>query len=86
MRGLQGKDEKAKDEKYQTNLANGTLEMTKDSHGQLVPTGKPNPGILQGKILVKADQALPYGLLRKVMYTASMAGFPKMKMATVVGH
>lgn len=80
------KDEKAKDEKYQANLAAGTPEMMKDSHGNMVPTGKPNPGILEGRILVKADQNLSYGVLRKVMYTASMAGFPKLKMATVVGN
>ncbi len=49
-------------------------------------TKKANPGVLDGKIIVKADQNLSYGVLRKVMYTASMAGFPKMKMATVVGN
>lgn len=64
------KDEKKKDEDFQS----GATKV------------KPNPGILDGKILVKADQNLSYGVLRKVMYTASMAGFPKMKMATVVGN
>lgn len=80
------KDEKAKEEKYEANMAAGTPEMVKDAHGNLVPGGKPNPGILEGRILVKADQNLSYGVLRKVMYTASMAGFPKLKMATVVGN
>jgi biopolymer transport protein ExbD len=80
------KDEKAKDEKYQADIAAGTPQMVKDAHGKLVPGPRPNAGILEGRILVKADQSLPYGLLRKVMYTASMAGFPKMKMATVVGN
>jgi len=80
------KEEKARDEKYNADIAAGTPQMTKDAHGNLIPAGKANPGILEGRILVKADQALPYGLLRKVMYTASMAGFPKMKMATVVGN
>lgn len=47
---------------------------------------KANSGVLDGKILVKADQTFSYGVMRKVMYTASMAGFPKMKMATVVGN
>jgi biopolymer transport protein ExbD len=46
---------------------------------------KPNPGILDGRVILKADANLPYGLLRKVMYTSSMAGFPKLKLATVVG-
>jgi biopolymer transport protein ExbD len=38
-----------------------------------------------GKILLQADQSLNYAVLRKVMYTASMAGFPKLKLATVIG-
>jgi biopolymer transport protein ExbD len=80
------KDEKARDEKYQADIAAGTPQMIKDAHGNLIPAPRPNPGILEGRILVKADQSLPYGILRKVMYTASMAGFPKMKMATVVGN
>lgn len=49
-------------------------------------TEKPNIGILEGRILMKADSALSYGTLRKVMYTASMAGFPKLKLATVIGQ
>lgn len=40
----------------------------------------------EGKILLMADESLSYQVLRKVMYTASMAGFPKMKLATVVGN
>lgn len=40
----------------------------------------------QGKILFQADQELPYSLLRKVMYTASMAGFPNVKLVTVAGN
>lgn len=80
------KEEKARDEKYQADVAAGTLKMVKDIHGNVVPEPKPNAGILEGKILVKADQNLSYGVMRKVMYTASMAGFPKLKMATVVGN
>ncbi len=80
------KDEKAKQEKYDLDAANGTLPVTKDPHGHDIPAPKPNAGILEGRILVKADQNLSYGVLRKIMYTASMAGFPKMKMATVVGN
>ena len=38
-----------------------------------------------GKVLFQADQDLPYSVVRKVMYTASMAGFPNLKMVTVVG-
>lgn len=39
-----------------------------------------------GNVLLQADQDLPYATLRKVMYTASMAGFPKLKMITTVGN
>lgn len=39
-----------------------------------------------GKILFQADQELPYSTLRKVMYTASMAGFPNLKLVTVAGN
>lgn len=51
----------------------GTLEAKDDN-------------LKQGHLLLLADQALPYNLLRKVMYTASMAGFPKLKMATMSGE
>ena len=37
-----------------------------------------------GRILFQADQDLPYSTLRKVMYTASMAGFPNVKLVTVI--
>lgn len=39
-----------------------------------------------GKILLQADQELPYSTLRKIMYTASMAGFPNLKLVTTVGN
>lgn len=39
-----------------------------------------------GKVLFQADQELPYSTVRKVMYTASMAGFPNVKLVTVVGE
>ncbi len=42
--------------------------------------------IKDGKLIFEADSSLHYALLRKVMYTASMAGFPKLKLATVVGE
>lgn len=43
------------------------------------------PHVKDGKILLQADRALPYSTLRKVMYTASMAGFPQLKLITIVG-
>lgn len=39
----------------------------------------------EGRILLQADEDLPYKTLRKVMYTSSMAGFPQLKLITVVG-
>jgi biopolymer transport protein ExbD len=41
--------------------------------------------VKEGRILLQADRDLPYETIRKVLYTASMAGFPKVKLATVVG-
>lgn len=42
--------------------------------------------IKEGRILLQADKELPYALLRKVMYTASMAGFPQLKLVTLVAE
>ncbi|MNK26232.1 Biopolymer transport protein ExbD/TolR [compost metagenome] len=42
--------------------------------------------IKEGRILLQADRDLPYSTLRKVMYTASMAGFPQLKLVTLVGE
>lgn len=42
--------------------------------------------IRDGKILLQADRDLPYATLRKVMYTASMAGFPQLKLVTAAGE
>lgn len=38
-----------------------------------------------GKVLLQADQELPFSTIRKVMYTASMAGFPNLKIVTTAG-
>lgn len=76
---LQDGDFQATDlEKNDTNFIKplfAELEKEKDS-----TLGK------EGKVMMQADSSLPYSVLRKVMYTASMAGFPKLKMATVVGE
>jgi len=47
---------------------------------------KNDPAVKEGRILLQADASLPYSTLRKVMYTASMAGFPQLKLVTVVGN
>lgn len=39
-----------------------------------------------GKVLLQADKELPFATLRKVMYTASMAGFPNLKLITMAGN
>lgn len=50
---------------------------------QLQKVNKENEKLAKtGKVLFLADQAIPYGTLRKVMYTASMAGFPNIKFVT----
>lgn len=37
-------------------------------------------------VLLQADSSLDYSILHKVMYTASQAGFSKIKLATVAGN
>lgn len=36
-----------------------------------------------GKVILQADESLPYSVLSKIMYTASMAGFPNLKLVTM---
>ncbi len=38
--------------------------------------------IKEGKLLLLVERDLPYSALKKVMYTASMAGFPQIKLIT----
>jgi len=40
----------------------------------------------EGNIFVLADESLDFETIRQVMYTTSMAGFPKVKLATVIGQ
>lgn len=47
---------------------------------------KDTPAVKEGRILLQADASLPYSVLRKVMYTASMAGYPQLKLVTLVGE
>ena len=49
------------------------LQKFNKSHEKLAKTGK---------VLFQADRDTPYATLRKVMYTASMAGFPNLKLVT----
>lgn len=42
--------------------------------------------VKEGKILLQADTSLPYETLKKVLYTASMAGFPQLKMVAMLSN
>ncbi len=42
--------------------------------------------VKEGRILLQADASLPYDTLRKVLYTASMAGFPQLKMVAMLSN
>lgn len=53
---------------------------------KLAKQDQPSEALKQGRVLLQADARLPYETLRKVMYTASMAGFPQLKMVTMVGN
>ncbi len=74
---FEAKDVDAKDK----NFLPGVFHSLRDLHDS-----RKGKEIDDGRVLLLADEALPYDVLRKVMYTASMAGFPKLKMATVVGE
>ena len=54
---------------------------------QLEAFNKKDPTLAKtGKVLLQADESLPYSTIRKIMYTASMAGFPNVKLITTVGN
>ncbi len=53
-----------------------------DELDQLAKKDSSNQAIKEGKILLQADASLPYSVIRKVMYTSSMAGYPNLKMVT----
>lgn len=86
--------EKEKLAEIKNNQVEGAAIDTKDSNfikplfaalqkiNKEAVAGKEKPG----KILFQADQEIPYSTIRKVMYTASMAGFPNLKLVTVAGN
>jgi biopolymer transport protein ExbD len=37
----------------------------------------------EGKVIVQADQSLPYALIKKIMYTSMLAGFADVKLAVI---
>lgn len=62
------------------------VEAEKKEKAATDTTIKADQSVLDGRLILKADSDFNYQTLRKLMYTASMAGFPKVKLATVVGE
>jgi len=47
---------------------------------------KRNPAVkFEGQIFMQADKALSYAILKKVLYTATMAGYGDLRLATLDG-
>ena len=62
-------------------------QFIKPLFDELMRINKDNEKLAKtGKVLLQADQNLPYATLRKIMYTASMAGFPNLKLITTVSE
>lgn len=62
-------------------------QFIKPLFDELMKVNKTNETLAKtGKILLQADQNIPYATLRKIMYTASMAGFPNLKLITTVSE
>lgn len=74
---FQSKDIDPKDSNFIVPLFQELDKLAKTSDKQFVK---------DGKLLLQADADLPYSTLRKIMYTAAMAGFPQLKLVTVVGQ
>ncbi len=81
-----------KDGKFDTSqLDPQDQEVIKPLLDKLTAVAKENenstdPNKKKGELILQADRSLSYGTLKKVMYTASAAGFPKVKLAVVVGN
>lgn len=70
-------------------LENSDSNFVKPLFTELEKVAKEKPDekfVKDGNVVLVADSSLNYNILRKVMYTASMAGFPKLKLATVLGE
>lgn len=74
---FEAKDIDSKDSLFIVPLFNELDKLAKTSDKQ---------AIKDGKVLLQADADLPYSTLRKIMYTAAMAGFPQLKLVTVMGN
>lgn len=74
---FEAKEVDSKDRNFIPSLFNELQTLTKDST---------KAHVKEGRILLQADESLPYQTIRRVMYTASMAGFPQLKLVTVAGE
>lgn len=81
-RRFAAKDVDAKDPNFLPVLFQALDKMTKDE----ATAEKPKDHVKEGRVLLQADAGLPYETLRKVLYTASMAGYPQLKLVTMVGN
>lgn len=74
---FQAKDLDPKDASFVPNLFNELNKLAEN---------KDKDYLKEGRVLLQADASLPYETLRKVLYTASMAGFPQLKMVAMLGN
>jgi biopolymer transport protein ExbD len=71
----------------QSAIDSSDANFIKPLFDQLEEVNKKDPKLAKmGKVLLQADESLPYSTIRKIMYTASMAGFPNVKLITTVGN
>ena len=70
------------DEDYIDNLFK---ELNKEAK-KIEELSKKNPEIkFDGKLLMQADKELDYSILRKILYTATMAGYGDLRLAALDG-
>lgn len=71
----------------QSSIDSSDSNFIKPLFEQLEAFNKKDPTLAKtGKVLLQADESLPYSTIRKIMYTASMAGFPQVKLVTTVSQ
>lgn len=81
------------DQKFLANVKSNSIEQAaidpndsnfiKPLFDELQAFNKNNEKLAKtGKVLLQADESLPYSVIRKIMYTASMAGYPNLKLIT----
>ena len=77
------------DDFMKSNLENNDQSFIKPLHAELSAIAEKNKGkkfVEDGVVLFQADKDLPYSTLKKVMYTSAMAGFPQLKLVTIIGE